>query len=113
MNIVSIDLIGYDGSRYPIEIDTDDVSVMTIEIHSGDEVLNVIDSEGTRRKFDPMSDDRAIDYYQGSYFIYDDGRYDVDGVIYDVTSDSNWVNRRHPEDWLMSKFGAVARPESR
>lgn len=75
----------------PSEVDVgelNDIERMTMEVGSGDEILNVVYKDGTTKRFD-SSNDRTRYFYDGWYDVYDKERGN------NIMEKPEWLNRTH------------------
>ena len=85
-----IEIIDYEGNRYPIGIEIDNVKYIDVTVISGDEIFIVTQHNGSVTRFDAecfSNHYRALDFYDGSY------RVEEEKII-------EWMGRENTYYWL-------------
>ena len=74
-------LLNYENKKIDIDFNfkLEDIAVATIEIITGDEVLNIMTKGGRFYRFDSC-DYREMDFSDGSYTIIANGKWIVDSI---------------------------------
>jgi len=87
-------LLNYENRKIDIDFNfnVEDIAVTTINIITGDEILNITTKDGKFYSFDSDIDYlRAMDFFDGSYNIIVDGKWVVDPI--------RWANRGTSYDY--------------
>lgn len=79
---MKIKLLDWSGKASFVDVDIDKVAVMTIRVVTGDEILNVIYKDYSVEEFDSCNA-REMDFYDGSYEIYDFRNNKDDNLLFD------------------------------
>ena len=98
MAIKKVEILNYRKERFPIEIDMSGVRDIYLKVVSGDEILDITYYNGSNKTIDPMAEYRYDELPEGSYYIYDQTNLDD---IFDLTENSEWVNRRSSSEYPM------------
>jgi len=85
-------LLNYENKKIDIDFNfkLEDIAVATINIITGDEILNITTKDGEFYSFDSC-DYREVDFFDGSYTIIADGKWVVDPI--------RWANRGTSYDY--------------
>ena len=85
-------LLNYENRKIDIDFnfELEDIAVATIEIVTGDEILNIVTNDGRFYCFDSC-DYREVDFFDGSYTIIANGKWVVDPI--------QWSDRKNSYDY--------------
>lgn len=85
----SLDIFDFKGKKRTVEIDMTDVTKIEIAISlCGEELLNVTYQNGTEKVIDTDGCERAINYHDGRYTVYD--------RTVNLIDDREWKKKKNP-----------------
>ena len=89
---MNFDLLGYNNSHHPVEINMDDVKRIDIQILSGDEVAIITHNDDSKGIIDPMAGARMVDFFDDEYTVLNKET----GV--NLLENSSWIGRTDSYD---------------